>query len=248
MNLTKEQRDLLKEIVAQYDQGRRGEFILSLTMDGTHLLYPYGGPGRGGNAVSLEADEADFQQLAAESLVTLIQRDNSLAGKPTELGIQLVHRGELEVAVGKYVARTVNRENGRVFIGHGHSPVWKELRDFLEKRLDLSTDDFNREPTAGMSTTEVLQQKLDDAGFAFLVMTGEDSAGDGTVRARENVVHEIGLFQGRLGLHRAIVLQEVGCTAFSNIHGLTVVPFRKNEIMSITEEIRKVLEREGIVR
>jgi predicted nucleotide-binding protein len=88
---------------------------------------------------------------------------------------------------------------------------------------------------------------LEDASFAFLVMTGEDNAGDGSSRARENVVHEVGLFQGRLGLRRAIVLLEDGCSEFSNINGLTTIRFPKNNILSKSEEIRKVLEREKII-
>ena len=31
------------------------------------------------------------------------------------------------------------------------------------------------------------------------------------VKARMNVIHEVGLFQGRLGFERAIVLLEEGC-------------------------------------
>ncbi len=87
---------------------------------------------------------------------------------------------------------------------------------------------------------------LDDASFAFLVMTGEDSATDGKLLARQNVFHELGLFQGRHGFGRAIVLLEEGCEEFSNIVGLTQIRFPKGNIMAKTEEIRRVLEREGI--
>jgi predicted nucleotide-binding protein len=62
------------------------------------------------------------------------------------------------------------------------------------------------------------------------------------------VTHEIGLFQGRLGFRRAIILLEEGCTEFSNIHGLTVIKFPKTNIMTVSEEIRRVLEREGLVK
>ena len=42
-----------------------------------------------------------------------------------------------------------------------------------------------------------------------------------------NVVHEAGLFQGRLGFTRAIVLLEEGCAEFSNIQGLQRSDFRR---------------------
>ncbi len=66
--------------------------------------------------------------------------------------------------------------------------------------------------------------------------------------ARENVVREIGLFQGRLGFNRAIILLEAGCSRFSNIDGPTYIPFAKGDMRTAWEEIRKVLEREGLVR
>jgi len=250
VNLTTEQRELLRELVAHYDEGRKGEFMFSPTMDSPLLIYvPTGlGASPGGAVPCNFGDEVNFQALAAEQLITLTQREDKLVGKPTALGIQVVHDGVLDDVVHKSLARAINRESGRIFIGHGHSLIWLRLRDFLEKRLDLTTDEFNRESAAGFSTQEILERMLNEAAFAFLVMTGEDPAADGTIRARENVIHEIGLFQGRLGMHRAIVMLEEGCAPFSNIHGLTAIRFPKDDIMSASEEIRRVLEREKIVK
>jgi predicted nucleotide-binding protein len=88
---------------------------------------------------------------------------------------------------------------------------------------------------------------LDHAQFAFLVMTSEDSRADGTAHARENVVHEAGLFQGRLGFGRAIILLEEGCSEFSNIHGLGHIRFPKGNIDAAFEQIREVLKRELVI-
>jgi predicted nucleotide-binding protein len=74
----------------------------------------------------------------------------------------------------------------------------------------LSVDEFNAVAVAGIPTLERLCEMLDSAAFAFLIMTAEDEQLDGKVRARENVVHELGLFQGRLGFKRAIVLSVGG--------------------------------------
>ena len=135
----------------------------------------------------------------------------------------------------------------RVFIGHGGSLVWREFKDFLQDRLALPWDEFNRESTAGVATTERLERMLNNAAFAFLIMTAEDEHADDTLHARENVVHEVGLFQGRLGTKRAIILKEEECQVFSNIHGLTYIGFPKNRIGATFEEIRRVLERERII-
>lgn len=136
----------------------------------------------------------------------------------------------------------------KVFIGHGRSLAWMPLKDFLTNRLHLEHEEFNREPVAGITTSERLTSMLQDCGFAFLVLTAEDEAADGSVRARENVVHEVGLFQGRYGFRKAIVLLENGCNEFSNIHGLGQIRFDKGKIEGAFEEIRRVLEREGIIK
>jgi hypothetical protein len=131
-----------------------------------------------------------------------------------------------------------------VFVGHGHSAIWRELKDFLHDRLGLKVDEFNRISTAGISTTSRLDEMLDNAAFAFLIMTAEDEQADGKRYARLNVVHEAGLFQGRLGFQKAIILLEEGCEEFSNIHGLGQIRFPKGTISAKFEEIRTVLERE----
>ena len=135
----------------------------------------------------------------------------------------------------------------RVFIGHGRSLVWRELKDFLSERLGLPWEEFNRESAAGVATTDRLAQMVGSACFAFLVMTAEDEHADSSLHARENVVHEVGLFQGKLGLRKAIVLVEEGCATFSNIHGLSYISFPHGRVGAAFEEIRRVLERERIV-
>ncbi|MCP4648595.1 MAG: nucleotide-binding protein [PVC group bacterium] len=135
----------------------------------------------------------------------------------------------------------------KVFIGHGHSNVWKDLKDFLSDRLSLEWEEFNREATAGKSTKERLEEMLNECDFAFLVMTAEDEHGDGKKHARLNVVHEIGLFQGKLGFKKAIILMEEECEEFSNITGISQIRFPKGKLSSISEDIRKVLEREDVI-
>ena len=136
---------------------------------------------------------------------------------------------------------------GKVFIGHGRSPLWRELKDFISERLGLSWDEFNREAVAGLTTFERISTMLLDANFAFLIMTAEDEHVDSTLHARENVVHEVGLFQGKLGPRKAIILLEEGCKEFSNVVGLSQLRFPKGHISAVFEEIRRTLEREKVI-
>jgi predicted nucleotide-binding protein len=156
-----------------------------------------------------------------------------------------VHSGKLDNF--KFQKIEMIQQGSKVFIGHGRSPLWRELKEFLCERLKLECDEFNRESAAGISTTERLQKMLDSASFAFLIMTGEDEHMDNTSHARENVIHEVGLFQGRLGVRKTIILLEEGCNEFSNINGLGQIRFPSGRISAAYEEIRRVLEREDII-
>lgn len=148
----------------------------------------------------------------------------------------------------KMKGKTVAKTEGKIFIGHGRSPDWMELKLFIQDRLHLTCVDFNSEPVAGLTNKERLLAMLDESCFAFLVMTGEDEQGDGTRRARENVIHEVGLFQGRLSFERAIVLLEETCSMFSNMDGLTQLRYPSGMISAKFEDVRSVLTREGILK
>jgi hypothetical protein len=148
--------------------------------------------------------------------------------------------------IGLLIIRRLSFKGRRVFIGHGHSTEWLKLHDFLRDRIGVSVDEFNRVSAAGKNTTQRLKEMLNASQMAFLVVTGEDFHADGLRYPRQNVVHEIGLFQGGIGFHRAIILLEQGCERFTNIEGLTFISFPSGAIEHAFEEVRKVLEREGL--
>lgn len=144
-------------------------------------------------------------------------------------------------------AKRSERIGTNVFIGHGRSSVWRDLKDFVQDRLHLPWDEFNRVPVAGFTNIARLSEMLDNAAIAFIVMTAEDEQADGKLHARMNVIHEAGLFQGRIGFEKAILLLEEGCEEFSNVQGLGQVRFPAGNISAIFEEIRRVLEREKLI-
>lgn len=143
--------------------------------------------------------------------------------------------------------RNLQLAGTNVFIGHGRSLLWRELKDFIQDRLQLPWDEFNRIPVAGNANIARLSEMMSAAAIAFLIMTGEDEQADGKIHARMNVAHEAGLFQGRLGFTRAIILLEDGCEEFSNIHGLGQIRFPKDNIRAAFDEVRQILEREGLL-
>jgi predicted nucleotide-binding protein len=176
-----------------------------------------------------------------------------LSASVSENGLNLLRRALREAAShmvqldGTKPSTKAAAASKLVFIGHGHSHVWREFKDFIKDRVGLSYEEFNRVPVAGITNIDRLSQMLDLASIAFLILTAEDERADGEWQARMNVVHEAGLSQGRLGFQRAILLLEDGCKPFSNIEGLGQIRFPKGNIAAAYEEVRRVLEREQLL-
>ena len=135
-------------------------------------------------------------------------------------------------------------KNVTVFIGHGRSHLWRDLKDHLHDKHGIDVVAYETGARAGLTIQEVLQEMASKASIAFLVLTAEDIDRDGLVHARENVVHETGLFQGVLGFKRAIVLLEEGCNEFSNIAGLQQLRFKAGSIKEIFGDVLAVVRRE----
>jgi predicted nucleotide-binding protein len=180
------------------------------------------------------------------SVIAQILELNSPAQVLNQLA-QIARQSGSHLARRERSARRNQLVGTNVFIGHGRSLVWRDLKDFLQERLSLPYDEFNRVPVAGVTNIARLSEMLDAAAIAFIILTAEDETVDGEMRARMNVIHEVGLFQGRLGFTRGIVLIEEGCEQFSNIEGLGQIRFPKGNISARFEEIRRVLEREGLI-
>jgi predicted nucleotide-binding protein len=61
-------------------------------------------------------------------------------------------------------------------------------------------------------------------------MTGDDIIPGSEARVRENVMHEIGFFQGRYGRDRVVLLHEEGVNVPTNLTGVAYVPFPKGRV------------------
>jgi hypothetical protein len=135
-----------------------------------------------------------------------------------------------------------------VFLGHGGSRLWARVKMFLEEELGLATVTYESEPRTGESIVPVLERMLEQATFAVLVLTAEDEVSGRVKRARQNVIHEAGLFQGRLGFKRAVILMQEGTESFTNVAGLQHIPFTGEKIEQAFYDLNRVLAREGQVR
>jgi len=117
-----------------------------------------------------------------------------------------------------------------IFLSHGRSVEWYKVQAYLEKDLGYKTIELAQQPNLGRSVLHKLDEESNRCSIAIIVMTGDDLFEDGEIRARENVLHEIGFFQGKFGLNKIILLHEEGVNIPSNIHGLAYIPFPKNMV------------------
>jgi predicted nucleotide-binding protein len=131
-----------------------------------------------------------------------------------------------------------------VFIAHGHSLMWRDLKDHLHEQHGYAVEAYETGARAGHTVRDILADMLKASTFAVIVMSGEDETSDGGLRTRQNVVHEAGLFQGRLGFSRCIAVVEEGVEAFSNIDGVHQLRFPKGRIKETFGDILATLHRE----
>ncbi len=131
-----------------------------------------------------------------------------------------------------------------VFIGHGQSMQWRDLKDHLQDKHGYKIEAYEVGARAGHAIRDILEDMMGKSSIAVLVLTGEDKDESGNLHARENVIHELGLFQGKLGFPRAIILLEEGTNEFSNIHGVQQIRYSRNNIKETFGEILATLKRE----
>lgn len=136
----------------------------------------------------------------------------------------------------------------RVFIGHGHASDWKQVANFVSNELGLVVEEYEKESVVGYTVTARLEQMLAKSSLAIIVMSPEDKQNGETLRARQNVVHEVGLFQGRLGFDKVIPLRHRSCEIFSNLSGINEIEYDSDNWSTVFTKIRGVAEREGLIQ
>lgn len=145
----------------------------------------------------------------------------------------------------------------RVFIGSSLkgkniAQVAAELIEYNvnEEKKDIKVVVWDKVFKVGETYIERLSKALEEFDFAVLVITGEEfvMSGDAKqLKPRDNVLFELGLFMGRLGRHRAIMLYNEEQKAklpsdLGGIHSATFLPPKNENKADEDEELRKVLK------
>lgn len=135
-----------------------------------------------------------------------------------------------------------------VFISHGRDSQWRSVKAFIEEECGLPVYAFESDAWESRQVTDALSRYMDKCSFAVCVLSGEDLTQDGRKRARQNVLHEAGLFQGRYGFDRVMLFVEEGCEVELDAIGLSTITFRKDAIDSTFWRLQKMIRTQGFVR
>ncbi len=171
-----------------------------------------------------------------ESLVSRLPLMDESTGSGNELA-----DGQAVEAVGQ----------PEIFIVHGHDEKAKfKVERFIREVAEARPVILHNEPNRGRTIIEKFEAVAGGAGFAVVVLTGDDigravtSAADSKPRGRQNVVFELGFFVGVFGRSRVAVLHEPHVELPSDLGGLAYISFDESERWKI--ELARELRDAGI--
>lgn len=129
----------------------------------------------------------------------------------------------------------------RVFIAHGGDRQWEVVRKAVEG-AGYEVEVFEADERAGESTLRVVHGMISRSTVGVIVMTATDTLPSGLRRARPNVLHELGMCQGLLGLDQTFIVLENGTEIPSNIEGHIEIRYERGELHTVEERILRAIE------
>lgn len=110
--------------------------------------------------------------------------------------------------------------NDTVFIIHGHDDAMKKAVQLFLTRANLKDIVLHEQPDKNRTVIEKLIEEGNSAAYVIALLSPDDTQEDGTVRARQNVVLEIGYFIGRLGREKVRLLRKGEVVIPSDLQGI----------------------------
>ena len=139
-------------------------------------------------------------------------------------------------------------KNFNIFIGHGHHLLWARIALHLIEEYQIKSIYYESECRTGISIDSTINDFInnDNIKFAILTLMKEDETTDGSKRARQNVIHELGLFRDKLGPKRVAMIVEKGLELPSNVNGIEFIEY-SGDIDSIFYKLNRMLKREQLI-
>jgi predicted nucleotide-binding protein len=143
----------------------------------------------------------------------------------------------------------ISRSNNKVFIVYGHDIECREQLELLLRRMKLEPVILQNLPIAGDTIIEKLEANI-DVRYACVLLTPDDEGHpvdqpkEKKLRARQNVILELGMFLVRLGRKRVAILHKGNLELPSDINGLIYIRFNKR-VDEVKERLGAELQEAG---
>jgi predicted nucleotide-binding protein len=188
----------------------------------------------------------DFQATETEATVKMTISPSE--PKPNFFGRQQLERlvrdidQVFEIRANSELQQPIREKPRRVFVTHGRAQDWRAVKDYIETDVRLRTAELAQQPNLGRTVIEKLLDTADECDSAVIVMTGDDATEQGEARVRENVMHEIGFFQGRYGRDRVILLHEDNVNVPTNLSGVVYSAFPHSHVEACFHLLQRELK------
>ncbi len=113
----------------------------------------------------------------------------------------------------------------RIFIVHGRDNDPKEAVARFVGSLGYEPVILHEQANKGRTIIEKFRDEAADVGFAIVLMTPDDKMSDNVLRARQNVILELGFFLGALGPDRVAAIVKGEIERPSDFDGVVYLPY-----------------------
>jgi hypothetical protein len=142
--------------------------------------------------------------------------------------------GDNEVSPSKTRKQDVSQKN-QVFVVHGHDePTKTKVARFIEK-LGLKAIILHEQANQGRTIIQKFEDHAATSCFAVVLLTPDDEGypvgknDEAKLRARQNVIFELGYFNGVLGRSNVCVLYKEGVEIPNDYLGVVYTPLDNND-------------------
>lgn len=134
----------------------------------------------------------------------------------------------------------INKVKGNtVFIIHGHDNELKTEVQLLLTRAGVNNIVLHEQADKGRTIIDKLVEESNNSNYAIALLSPDDKLENGSKRARQNVILEIGYFIGKLGKERVRILKKGDIEIPSDLQGILYENFDINGVwkMKICKEL-----------
>jgi len=132
--------------------------------------------------------------------------------------------------------KQIKKLSPNIFLGHGHNEEMKQSSARFIEKIGLKPIILHEQPNRGRT---IIEKFIDysDVNFAVILLSGDDVAftksdnvKNAKLRARQNVILELGFFLGKIGRESVVVLHEQvdNFEISSYYQGVLYEPYDKN--------------------